>query len=66
MVRCGACRSCVACLEIEPHMALMPCGHLALCSACCVRVLADAPYPKDAKCPVCRAPVAGALRVYPA
>jgi hypothetical protein len=46
---------CVVCMSSPQEMAIDPCGHLSMCHACLSTVGA---------CPVCRGPIAKALRVY--
>lgn len=49
---------CVVCLENEKRLAMVPCGHRCLCFACAKQL--QKPY----KCPVCRAAITSALRVF--
>ena len=50
---------CVICLEAKRTHAMLPCGHLCLCSDCC------APYLQHSgNCPVCRAPGSAVYRIY--
>ena len=46
---------CVICLAKEPVIALMPCGHMCVCEDC---------GPVLKQCPVCRADVLQAARIY--
>jgi len=46
---------CVVCLAKEPVIALMPCGHMCVCEDC---------GPMLRECPVCRATVMQAARIY--
>jgi len=48
-------KSCIICLENERCVALIPCGHLALCKNCCGT---------QTKCPVCRTPIRDVLRTF--
>lgn len=54
MLQCALSRSplkgvCVCCLDAPATMAPVPCGHLALCEACVLRL-------DSCNCPVCRQP----------
>ena len=46
---------CVVCLEHDPVMVLLPCGHLCLCEGCA---------PVIDRCPLCRRDVQEAKRIY--
>ena len=48
---------CVVCLDAKQECAIVPCGHVCICSEC-KDALADN------RCPICRQPVASFLRVY--
>jgi hypothetical protein len=48
--------SCAVCMDAERTTALVPCGHVLLCSSCAARVLATA----APACPVCRVPATAA------
>mmetsp|Transcript_30980 Transcript_30980/g.53653 ORF Transcript_30980/g.53653 Transcript_30980/m.53653 type:complete len:135 (-) Transcript_30980:65-469(-) len=48
-------RECTMCMETEIDAAFIPCGHAAFCHGCSNRVK---------KCPICRAPVDQAIRIY--
>jgi len=48
-------RECVVCYDKEPTMAMIPCGHVCACDDC-------AEFLRD--CPMCRAPVLEARRIY--
>ena len=54
-------RSCVICLDRQPRIACVPCGHLAFCVACAEDV---GPTGIVQSCPICRAPVTSKLPVY--
>jgi hypothetical protein len=45
---------CIVCMEQRMCMAIVPCGHLSMCEACCKGVHS---------CPVCRGPVDKVLRI---
>jgi hypothetical protein len=47
---------CIICLDKPKEYAFVPCGHLAVCGGC---------MPSLDKCPVCRGPREGMLRVEP-
>jgi hypothetical protein len=47
--------ACVVCLEAQASHALIPCGHRCVCASC-QEVLRT--------CPMCRAVITGALRVF--
>ena len=47
-------RECVVCWSRKSEIALIPCGHVCLCSSC----------PPLSVCPMCRAEVKSSLRVY--
>ncbi len=54
--------TCVICLDAQPCVVLLPCKHLPLCgSPACTAMLGAPPL-----CPVCRAPVADTLSIFPA
>lgn len=46
---------CVVCMSAARAVVLMPCGHLAVCQSCYVRLQ---------QCPVCRTVIRGAIRSY--
>ena len=49
---------CVVCLVKEREMAFTPCNHLCVCMGCAI-------FDKfNGKCPTCREPVTGMLRIY--
>ena len=48
-------RECVVCYDKEPTFAMIPCGHVCACEDCFVLLRA---------CPMCRAPVFEARRIY--
>ena len=48
-------RSCIICMDAEPCMLFMPCGHLVTCVQCA---------PELQLCCVCRAPITGRVRAY--
>ena len=50
--------NCCVCLSSPTSHAMIPCGHLILCGDCLPRVL------EGRKCPVCKQPSVGAMRVY--
>ncbi|XP_023793821.1 E3 ubiquitin-protein ligase LRSAM1 isoform X1 [Cyanistes caeruleus] len=47
---------CVVCLEQEPQMIFLPCGHVCCCRGCCERLLS---------CPLCRQDIAQRIRIFP-
>jgi hypothetical protein len=49
--------ACVGCLENYPNFANNPCGHIAFCGTCVLRVT-------DKRCPVCKVPVDKYLQVF--
>ena len=49
---------CVVCLSGEREHAIVPCGHRCLCRGCAML------YGAGARCPLCRGPSVGVLRVY--
>lgn len=51
---------CSVCLTAASTIALIGCGHLCLCHACCREVIRNV----QPKCPLCKATVLGMLRVY--
>ena len=64
---------CVICLDRPRTHALLYCGHRCLCETCCAEILgtSDAGDDRDrgatarnARCPVCRARVRSALRIF--
>ncbi|KAJ8286528.1 hypothetical protein GJAV_G00040180 [Gymnothorax javanicus] len=46
---------CVVCMETEPHMIFLPCGHVCCCQICS-EVLQS--------CPLCRSHIAQSIRLY--
>ncbi len=51
---------CCICLAEKADTACVPCGHLCACGAC-LKTLSSA---EDSRCPMCRTPVTGVLRIY--
>ena len=56
----AAARQCVVCMCRDADAAFAPCGHVACCASCAMRVMA-APHPQ---CPVCRSPSVSTLRLF--
>lgn len=56
----AALSECVVCMEHQANTALVPCGHLILCSTCAGALAKEA----QPLCPLCRCGVASSLRVY--
>ena len=50
--------ACVICLDAPKSHVLLPCGHKCLCGACAAES-ARPPF-----CPICRAPIGQAVRVF--
>ncbi|KAM7003717.1 E3 ubiquitin-protein ligase LRSAM1 isoform 2-T3 [Passerculus sandwichensis] len=46
---------CVVCMEREPQMIFLPCGHVCCCQGCCERLLS---------CPLCRQDIAQRVRIF--
>ncbi|NWI54407.1 LRSM1 ligase, partial [Calyptomena viridis] len=46
---------CVVCLEQEPQMIFLPCGHVCCCQSCCERLHS---------CPLCRQDIAQRIRIF--
>ncbi|NXG02522.1 LRSM1 ligase, partial [Sakesphorus luctuosus] len=46
---------CVVCLEQEPQLIFLPCGHVCCCQSCCQRLLS---------CPLCRQDIAQRIRIF--
>ena len=46
---------CVVCVEREKELALVPCGHVCLCSVC---------FRSVTSCPMCRAEFTSSVRIY--
>ncbi|XP_017929878.1 E3 ubiquitin-protein ligase LRSAM1 isoform X2 [Manacus vitellinus] len=46
---------CVVCMEQEPQMIFLPCGHVCCCQSCCERLLS---------CPLCRRDIAQRVRIF--
>ncbi|NXK32225.1 LRSM1 ligase, partial [Piprites chloris] len=46
---------CVVCMEQEPQMIFLPCGHVCCCQSCCERLLS---------CPLCRQDIAQRVRIF--
>ena len=59
---------CIVCSDADRTHALIPCGHLCLCTACADNFLASRAAREAAgdclRCPVCRAPCDTAMRVF--
>ena len=49
---------CVSCYEVHSRIAMVPCGHLCLCSACSELL------PNESSCPICRAPVTQRIKIH--
>jgi hypothetical protein len=60
---CAACntrnRECILCLEKEPQVAFIPCGHALVCQDC-IKLNGD----KLKRCPTCRVSIERSLRIY--
>mmetsp|Transcript_27411 Transcript_27411/g.69929 ORF Transcript_27411/g.69929 Transcript_27411/m.69929 type:complete len:139 (+) Transcript_27411:286-702(+) len=48
-------RECIVCLDAPRDHVLVPCGHACVCDECCRAI---------GLCPICRAPVERAVRLY--
>ncbi|XP_077045450.1 E3 ubiquitin-protein ligase LRSAM1 isoform X2 [Agelaius phoeniceus] len=46
---------CVVCMEQEPQMIFLPCGHVCCCQGCCERLCS---------CPLCRQDIAQRVRIF--
>ncbi|KAM7033941.1 E3 ubiquitin-protein ligase LRSAM1 isoform 2-T2 [Acridotheres tristis] len=46
---------CVVCMEQEPQMIFLPCGHVCCCQGCCGRLHS---------CPLCRRDIAQRIRIF--
>ncbi|NXE43177.1 LRSM1 ligase, partial [Ptilorrhoa leucosticta] len=46
---------CVVCMEREPQMIFLPCGHVCCCQSCCERLHS---------CPLCRQDIAQRIRIF--
>ncbi|NXH46515.1 LRSM1 ligase, partial [Dicaeum eximium] len=46
---------CVVCMEQEPQMIFLPCGHVCCCQGCCERLHS---------CPLCRQDIAQRVRIF--
>ncbi|NXB43661.1 LRSM1 ligase, partial [Leucopsar rothschildi] len=46
---------CVVCMEQEPQMIFLPCGHVCCCQGCCERLHS---------CPLCRRAIAQRIRIF--
>ncbi|NXT07364.1 LRSM1 ligase, partial [Prunella fulvescens] len=46
---------CVVCMEREPQMIFLPCGHVCCCQGCCERLHS---------CPLCRQDIAQRIRIF--
>ncbi|XP_005055423.1 PREDICTED: E3 ubiquitin-protein ligase LRSAM1 [Ficedula albicollis] len=46
---------CVVCMEQEPQMIFLPCGHVCCCQRCCERLHS---------CPLCRQDIAQRIRIF--
>ncbi|NXE67365.1 LRSM1 ligase, partial [Calcarius ornatus] len=46
---------CVVCMEQEPQMIFLPCGHVCCCQGCCERL---------PSCPLCRQDIAQCVRIF--
>ncbi|XP_030817542.1 E3 ubiquitin-protein ligase LRSAM1 isoform X2 [Camarhynchus parvulus] len=46
---------CVVCMEQEPQMIFLPCGHVCCCQGCCERL---------PSCPLCRQDIAQRVRIF--
>ena len=52
-------RLCVACMEHERKVVLLPCRHMCMCKPCTDKVLED-----TGQCPVCREHVVDSLEAF--
>ena len=52
--------ACVVCLDAEPQLAVIPCGHYCLCQSCWEQLGSG----QQNTCVVCRGPVQDMLRIY--
>jgi hypothetical protein len=50
---------CVVCLTERKSHAMVPCGHACACEACASSIMAS-----TRECPVCRASVSQALKIF--
>ena len=50
---------CDICRELQGDTALLPCGHAKICGRCAQRVISS-----GGRCPFCRGPVTGTLKIY--
>jgi len=48
-------KSCNLCMDKQKNIALMPCGHVCVCSECCESLI---------KCPVCRSTIHQKVKVF--
>jgi ankyrin repeat protein len=52
--------SCTVCNERTKAVVLQPCGHVSTCAECWEKIAGRG----DPRCPICRAPVGNAMKVY--
>ena len=48
---------CVVCMDKEPKIALIPCGHMCTCKDCTDVLTTRSSRWKPMECPICRAPI---------
>ena len=61
------CAVCVVCHESKAQIAMVPCGHVCLCTTCVPQMLQhdkSSDYSGTLKCPICRAVVQSTLKIY--
>jgi hypothetical protein len=51
--------TCIVCMSAKREVALVPCGHLILCSRCCHKLSTS-----TKKCPVCNGTFREAVKIY--
>jgi hypothetical protein len=52
--------TCVVCIDATTDHAIVPCGHLCVCSTCGPRLART----RHARCPICREPVQSLQRIF--
>lgn len=54
--------SCVICMERSVKTVLLDCGHAIMCIACCRQIMVHG----NKRCPICKAAVCKAIKVFTA
>jgi hypothetical protein len=53
-------RECIICMERSVKTVMIDCGHSVMCVMCCRKIMIDG----DQKCPICKATVSRAIKLF--